>query len=92
MQNRDLIMRIVAVALLLYSLASLSSQLRQLQTAEALSARLETELLQLKDEQAALMQKLNGSGRDEEMRRLAWERLGMVLPGEKIFYFSQGPD
>ena len=22
------------------------------------------------------------------MRRLAWERLGMVAPGEKVFYFT----
>ena len=25
----------------------------------------------------------------EEMRRLAWDRLGLVMPGERLFYFIE---
>ena len=74
MQNRSVILRIVVLALLLYALASLFSRRQELRELERRNRELEA--------------RLAGEGREEELRRLARERLGMVMPGEIIFYFS----
>ncbi len=88
MYPRDTLLRIVAVALLLYSLFSLSAagaQLRRLSgEAEALSG----ELALLEAENRELSGKLREGLSREELLRLARERLGLALPGEKIFYFE----
>ena len=89
MLHRNLIMRIVAVGLLLYALLRLVSVYGQWQVTEREAAGLETELAQLSEERKELEAKLDPAARESEMRRLAWERLGMVMPGEKIFYFVE---
>ena len=43
------------------------------------------QLLQLNGE---LEEKINQGHSPEEMQQLARDRLGLVLPGEKLFYFS----
>lgn len=87
MQNRNLIMRIVVLALMMYALASfvaVRAQLRETRlAAEQLAA--ECESLQAQSEQ--LEQMLETPRTDEEMQALARDRLGMVMPGDKIFEF-----
>jgi cell division protein FtsB len=46
----------------------------QLEERQAVNAQLQAEIAQERD--------------PEEMQQLARERLGLVLPGEKLFYFS----
>ena len=92
MRSRRTIIRIVAVALLLYSLASLLTVRRQLDAMQKFRQRLTDELTQLRQEQKMLEEQLTAYGEDAEMRRIAWERLGMVAPGETVFYFSSGTD
>ena len=41
---------------------------------------------------ASLEEQMAAYGEDAEMRRLAWERLGMVAPGETVYYFNGGTD
>ena len=89
MRNRTVIMRFVVLCLLLYALTSLVSGYRSLSRTEQSARELTAEAERLEAEQAELTQKLSQENWDEEMRRLAWERLGMVMPGEKIFYFTQ---
>lgn len=89
MRIRNRILRAVAIALLLYAMGCLAREYRLLcrteQGVEALAVRHE-ELLQ---QQSELTRQLEQPPDEREIRRLAWERLGMVAPGEKIFYFTQ---
>ena len=87
MNLRETLTRIVLVALLLYSLASLLTVGRELKQGELLRQQLlqQTEIQQsLKRD---LERKLAQGQSPEELQQLARERLGLVLPGEKLFYF-----
>ena len=88
MKDRSVIGRIVVLALLLYGLGSLTAVSRELtaaqETVEAL--RLQRQLLAAEQEQLA--QALADREEPETLERLARERLGMVKPGERIFYFD----
>ncbi|MBQ9250765.1 MAG: septum formation initiator family protein [Oscillospiraceae bacterium] len=92
MNSRSIIIRIVAVALLLYSLASLMTVHRQLDAMQCLRGRLTAELEALQQERRTLEEQMAAYGEDAEMRRLAWERLGMVAPGETVYFFNGGTD
>lgn len=87
MTLRETLTRIVLVALLFYSLASLLTVGRELKQAE----RLGQELRQQTESQQALKQELERrlaqEQSPEELQQMARERLGLVLPGEKLFYF-----
>ena len=86
MKLRETLTRIVLEALLLYSLASLLTVGRELKQGELLRQQ----LLQQTESQQALKQdlehKLAQGQSPEELQQLARERLGLVLPGEKLFY------
>lgn len=88
MRERNLIMRLVVLAALLYSLTSLSTARRELLRQEAETQALRREKQTLLLERQELERRLDAVGDAEEMRRLAWERLHMVMPGETVFYFS----
>lgn len=88
MRDRDVILRIVILALLLYSLASFASVRSDLRKTEQLAQSLKEELEQLQCENQELEEMLSSPRSDEEMRMLARQRLGMVMPGEKVFYFT----
>ncbi len=92
MHNRRGMIRILAVALLLYALASLLTVGRRLTEAQAYRDGLAQELAQLGREQEALEAQMAAYGDAEEMRRLAWERLGMVMPGETVYIFTDGTE
>ncbi|MBR1455865.1 MAG: septum formation initiator family protein [Oscillospiraceae bacterium] len=92
MRDRTVIVRIVALALLLYALASLAAVRRELAAMEETRERMEGELAALRQEQALLDGALAACGEEASLRRLAWERLGMVMPGETVFYFTDGTD
>ncbi len=92
MSHRDRILRAVLIALLLYSISCLAREYRLLgrtnALAQELAARQETLLAQKQE----LTERLERPLTDAELRRLAWERLGMVSPGEKVFYFTDRED
>ncbi len=88
MRERNLIMRLVVLAALLYSLTNLSTARRELLRQEAETQALRREKQTLLLERQELERRLDAVGDAEEMRRLAWERLHMVMPGETVFYFS----
>ena len=88
MYPRDTLLRIVVLALLLYSLLSLSAASAQLRRLETMAGACRQELEQLEQENVRLSRQLLEGRDDDELLRLARERLGLVLPGEKIFYFS----
>ena len=88
MRERNLIMRLVVLAALIYSLTNLSTARRELLRQEAETQALRREKQTLLLERQELERRLDAVGDAEEMRRLAWERLHMVMPGETVFYFS----
>ncbi len=88
MDSRETLLRIILVSLLLYSLAGAVTVGRELRQAEQMAEQMrqqEAQLLQLNGE---LQEKIARGYSPEEMEQLARERLGLVLPGEKLFYFS----
>ena len=89
MKHRDRILRAAVIALLLYSLVSLAREYRLLCRTQALCDTLAAENAALEAQRQELTAQLEQPPDEREMRRLAWERLGMVAPGEKIFYFTQ---
>lgn len=88
-RDRALILRIVALALLLYGLGSLTAVRRELRAAQDTVEALRQQREMLVAQQEALNQALADRDSPEELERLARERLGMVRPGERIFTVHQ---
>lgn len=87
--QKNSLMRIVSVALLLYALFSFLSVRSDLRRTEMLAEEFRAEVEQLQKENDQLQGRIDSGWSDEELRRLAWERLALVLPGEKLFYFIE---
>lgn len=87
MQTRLTLLRIVALALLIYSLALFVTSVREVAQAENAAAALEEEYDCARMERLALEAKIEFAQSAEGMEQLARDRLGLVMPGEKIFYF-----
>lgn len=87
MQTRLTLLRIAALALLLYALALFVSSVREVARAENAAAALAEEYERAHGERLALEARIERAQSDEGMEQLARDRLGLVMPGEKIFYF-----
>lgn len=81
-------MRIILVALLLYSLTGFVTVSRELRQSELMAAQMRQQTEELRLLNGELEEKIVQGHSPEEMQQLARERLGLVLPGEKLFYFS----
>jgi cell division protein FtsL len=88
MNPRENLVRIVLVVLLLYSMASLTSVGVQLGQSRQLLGTMNAQLEERQAVNAQLQAEIAQERDPEEMQQLARERLGLVLPGEKLFYFS----
>ena len=88
MNSRESIVRITLLCLLLYAAASLASTGRDMRRAEAEQRALFTRLTKLQDENALMQHSLDMEISEQELAQLARDRLGLVMPGEKIFYFT----
>lgn len=89
MIQKDRFLRAVVLALLLYSLGCLLWQYRLLCRTEQLTEELAARHELLTEQNRGLAQQLKQTPDEREMRRLAWERLGMLAPEEKVFLFIQ---
>lgn len=88
MDSRETLLRIILVALLLYSLASAMTVGRELSRSRLMAEQMQQQRAQFIQLNGELETKINQGHSPEEMQQLARERLGLVLPGEKLFYFS----
>lgn len=88
MRNRELILRIIVISLFLYATAGFAMGLRNLRESERQIEAAEQELSELKEENMSLKAGLASLPDAEAMEKLARERLGMIMPGEKIFVFT----
>ena len=84
MQSRISLLRIAALALLVYALALFTSAVRDVSYARQRLASQEA----AQRENLELKEKLEAVESGEGMEALARERLGLVMPGERIFYFT----
>ena len=87
MRAKETLICIVAVALLIYSLTVFAGAGRELDRLKAEAGAAADMLGELEKENSSLQTSLEKGVSDEELERLARERLALVLPGEKIFYF-----
>ena len=87
MRAKETLICIVAVALLIYSLTVFAGAGRELDRLKAEAGAAADRLVELEQENSSLQTALEEGVSDEELERLARERLALVLPGEKIFYF-----
>lgn len=88
MHNRNVILRIVIVALLCYTLSSFVAARERLHETELAAKILSQELAELQTENELLQARLSRLDDEDELRAMAWQRLGMVMPDEKVFYFT----
>lgn len=91
-KQRETLIRLVLTALLLYALAHFAAAQLRLSRTEALTTSLEAEYTAVAAENAALRERLNKGESREALEARAREALGLVKPGEIIFYFEGGED
>lgn len=91
MDAKETLIRIVLLALLIYAAVCLASARRELRSADALEAALSAELETVERDNRALGRRLRDGWSAEELESLARERLGLVLPGDRIFRFESEP-
>lgn len=92
MQNRKNMLCIIITVLMLYSVFALRQAREELAKTQRLTAEF-TEKLQTLREQGDELRELIGSEMSEEsIEQNARERLGLVMPGEIIYYFINGTD
>lgn len=89
MQNRQTLIRIVLIALMGYAILNFASARAELGRTEETVQALRAEYEDLMAENRLLTQRLVAGGDDETIETLARQRLGLVLPGEKVFYFTK---
>ncbi|MBR0039853.1 MAG: septum formation initiator family protein [Oscillospiraceae bacterium] len=83
------IIRIVIAVTLLYALVRFVAVKSSLEEAENARRTLRSEVQVLREETAALEGALSSAPDEEEIEKLARERLGLVMPDETIFMFNQ---
>ena len=91
MDARETLIRIVLIALLVYAALCLASTRRALYAADAEEEALRTRLEAVEQENRAMSRRLTEGWSAEELEALARERLGLVLPGDRIFRFESVP-
>lgn len=88
MDTKESLVRIVLLSLLLYAALSLASSGSELKLARSRQAELKSQLELRETERLALTEELERQISPEDIEQLARQRLGLVRPGEKIFYFT----
>ena len=90
--QREMLLRLVTTALLLYALTHFAASQMRLARTEALTEALTAERDALAAENAALSGRLRGGESREALEARAREELGLVRPGEIVFYFEDGEE
>ena len=83
------IIRIVIAVLLVYALASFITVRNTIEEAEAAHRALCSEVQELREETDALERRVVTPPDKEEIEKLARDRLGLVMPNETIFVFTE---
>lgn len=89
MQDRKAILCIIVIFTLLYSMFSLVCAKREYSDICRREAIMREDYAEELKKNEALRRSLNCSGSMENIEALARDRLGLVYPGEIVFYFTQ---
>ncbi|MBQ1280737.1 MAG: septum formation initiator family protein [Oscillospiraceae bacterium] len=85
-KKASIFIKIVILALIVYASVTLTSVKGRIETAEADRAALQTKLDIAMREKAELEYDIEHAGDPEIIAEIARTKLGLVMPGEKIFY------
>ena len=88
MDAKEPLIRIVLLALLVYASLFLARARQELYAANAAEAALRARLEIIEQDNLAVSEKRAQGWSAEELEAMARERLGLVLPGEKVFRFT----
>ena len=88
MRVRNVVLRAVLAALLLYALCGFAEARRRVALQRETNAGLERTRQELLQERERLQTQLLTADDPETMRRLAWEKLRMTFPEETVFVFT----
>lgn len=88
MQNRESLLRLLVVSLLVYMLCGYTAARGRLNEARRQETELEQTCAVLREENEDLQRRLAAAGEDEAIEAMAREKLGLVMPGESVFYFD----
>ena len=89
MDAKGTLIRIGLLALLLYAAVGLARLGREVHAAERSAQALTLRLEAVERENRAMRRRLAGERSAEELETLAWQRLGLVRPGEIVFLFPE---
>ena len=87
-RNREAFLRLLTVGLLLYMLVTFGAARLRLNTARAEEQSLAAACAALREENDALRRELASAREPDSMEDMARELLGLVMPGERVFYFN----
>lgn len=86
LRKASIFVKIVILALAGYAIVSMMSLKVKLAEAESYREDLEKAVAQMEQENAGLRYEIAHSEDDDTIADIAREKLGLVMPGEKIFY------
>lgn len=86
LKKANLITKLLIVALALYAIISIVTINGRVTKAEEDKAELQRQVDEITQENAELQYQLDHSEDEETIEEIARNKLGLVLPGEKIFY------
>lgn len=86
LKKANLITKLLIVALALYAIVSIVTINGRVTKAEEDKAELQRQVDEMTQENAELQYQLDHSEDEETIEEIARNKLGLVLPGEKIFY------
>lgn len=87
-QRASILTKLVVLALLIGTATALLGMRGQIQTAQADLAELQAQVAAQKQTNADLADAVENSGDPERQADIARSKLGLVEPGEYIFYFT----
>ena len=85
-KRAGIVTKVILLAIVLYAAVRLAMIHAETRTLEAQITQLEQQAQQLTEENAALEYQIAHSDDDETKEEIARDKLGLVKPGEKIFY------
>ena len=80
------VIRIVILALIVYAAISIVTTKGKIEQAQQDLVAVRQQVNAVRQENAGLEYSLEHAGDDETIESIAREKLGLVMPGEKIFY------
>lgn len=89
MREHHVLLRLVLLVLLLYALANYTAARWELSRQQADTRQLEGRKQELLAQRQELEERLRAIDDPAQLRRLAWEKLRMVSPGERVFTFTE---